>query len=329
MLAELYSWWLARMQELADSLRPNAGGKIADGVVIALGEAGQLRARSRQGGEEQDLSLNEVHGAAGRKPIALRVLPHLVLQKAHVLPTASRADMHQMLRHEMPRITPFQADAVYWQWSSRPIPGDQNRSHVDLTIVPKVTISAALALLAKAGITPRHLEFGAPPYRQIPLASDADEQGSQRIRRSLIWTTGALAACVVLLPFLLQAWEFHRTQAAMDALQDKVHEVETMRQKLNASTAGSDILARERQRTGDVPSILAGVTRVLPDGSYLTDLALRQRQLTIGGRSISAPNLITSFAGDPAFRNASFAAPVTRINGTALDVFSIRAEVSP
>jgi general secretion pathway protein L len=330
MLVELYTWWLARMQELTAPLRSSVGARATDGVVIALGEAGQLHAFLRNGQREDPLGLNEVPRAAGRRPVALQVLPRVVLEKTHTLPSVSAADMHQILRHEMPRITPFQADAVYWQWNSRPVPGDRSRLLVDLTIVPKVTISAALAVLNQLGVVPHHLEVGQPPSRSIPLTMETVGHTSvQAVRRSLVWATGALAAGAVLLPFLLQTWAFHRTQTAMDALQPAVHQVDILRHGINASTAGSDILARERQRTGDVPSILADVTRVLPDGSYLTDLALRQRQLTVGGRSKSAPNLITALSADQAFRNASFAAPVTRINGTELDVFSIRAEVAP
>ena len=87
-------------------------------------------------------------------------------------------------------------------------------------------------------------------------------------------------------------------------------------------------MARELERTGDPLQILATVTHILPDDTYLTDLSLRQRQLTIVGRSSSAPRLITGMSADPTIRNAAFAAPVTRVEGASVDMFSIRAEIA-
>jgi general secretion pathway protein L len=71
------------------------------------------------------------------------------------------------------------------------------------------------------------------------------------------------------------------------------------------------------------------VTRILPDDTFLTDFALRERQMTISGRSASAPRLITLLSADPTLRNTSFAAPVTRIEGATADVFSIKTEIGP
>ena len=94
------------------------------------------------------------------------------------------------------------------------------------------------------------------------------------------------------------------------------------------ATPGGTSWCRKLQRTGDVLQTLAAVTRILPDDTYLTDFSLRERQMTLSGRSASAPRLITGLSADPAIRNTAFAAPVTRIEGATVDVFSIKAEVA-
>jgi general secretion pathway protein L len=71
------------------------------------------------------------------------------------------------------------------------------------------------------------------------------------------------------------------------------------------------------------------VTRVLPDDSYLTELELLQRKLTLSGRSVAAARLIGAFAANGEFRNPSFAAPVTRIEALRQEIFTIVAEVGP
>jgi general secretion pathway protein L len=82
------------------------------------------------------------------------------------------------------------------------------------------------------------------------------------------------------------------------------------------------------ERTGDVLQTVATVTRILPDDTFLTDFSLRERQMTLSGRSASAPRLITGLSADPAIRNTAFAAPVTRIEGATADLFSIKAEIA-
>ena len=91
--------------------------------------------------------------------------------------------------------------------------------------------------------------------------------------------------------------------------------------------AGRGILAQEMDRTGDVLQTLATVTGILPDDTFLTDFSLRERQMTLSGRSASAPRLITDLSADSAIRNAAFAAPVTRVEGATADLFSIKAEI--
>jgi hypothetical protein len=61
----------------------------------------------------------------------------------------------------------------------------------------------------------------------------------------------------------------------------------------------------------------------------LSDLTLKDGDLTIDGQSSNAAKLIAVLSGTQHFQNPSFSAPVTRaINGSA-DLFSIRATVAP
>ncbi|HYZ64615.1 MAG TPA: PilN domain-containing protein, partial [Acetobacteraceae bacterium] len=66
----------------------------------------------------------------------------------------------------------------------------------------------------------------------------------------------------------------------------------------------------------------------LPDDTYLYELSLRDRVLTVSGQSAAAARLIPLLAADPAVRNPAFAAPVTRNETTGAESFSIRAEIA-
>jgi general secretion pathway protein L len=324
-ISELASWWLARMREMTPNfLIDSAGGGHAARVAIEVEQDLTPRAWLLRGGTRQPLSL----GATARLPsttlIVLRVPEAAVLEKPHVLPSASHADIEAMLRHELPRITPFDIDAVYWDWQVRSNSNDRSRLDVVLTIVPKVTIASVLESLERAGVRPKLLEVASD---RLLWLDKADRSRRRRQFTALIWANAALAGIAIVLPFMLQEYQLYQTGSAIDALRSSVAQVEAIRHRIN-SPAAESILQHEALQTGNIPVVLATLTDLLPDDAYLTDFSLRQRQIVIAGRSSAASNLIPILAADPAFKNVAFDSPVTRAIGSNADLFSIRAEVT-
>ena len=330
MLARFLFWWTARIVELLPKSWTDAVAGAPDGVVADLDRTNNLTLSLRSRGKHEPITAGAAARLATRKPVLLRAPPEIVLEKHHVMPTAARRDLDLMLRHELARITPFASEDLFWRWDSHPRPGDRSRIAVTLTMVPKATMAAALEALAKAGIEPRFIETG-PAERPRLLAID-DEAGGPAGRlsiRALAWACACLTVVALALPVLLQELALHATNTAIDDLQPAIKQVEALRSGITADGAGQAVLAREVEHTGDVLRVMATVTRILPDDTYLTDFSLRERQMLLGGRSAAAARLITGLSADSAIRDAAFAAPVTRVEGTTTDVFSIRASVTP
>ena len=154
---------------------------------------------------------------AGRKPVIVRPPPEAVLEKHHVVPTAPRRDLAQLLRHELARITPFPADDLFWRWDGRPKTIDKNRTDVTLTMVPKATIAAALDTLANIGIRPRFIETGpADRPRLLTIDDEATRTTGHVAVRGLAWTCAGLAVIALVLPVLLQELALYSTNSAID-----------------------------------------------------------------------------------------------------------------
>jgi general secretion pathway protein L len=238
--------------------------------------------------------------------------------------------LDQLLRHELARITPFPADDLFWRWDGQPKFGDKSRTDVVLTMVPKQALASAIAALESVGLKPRFVEVGPTNRPRLLAITDGAERSTGLVLfKGLAWACAGLVVIALALPLVRQALALGATDDAIAELRPTIAQVEALRRGLTAEGAGRAVLQRELQRTGDVLQVLATVTRVLPDDTYLTDFALRERQMTISGRSASAPRLITLLSAEPAIRNTAFAAPVTRIEGATADVFSIKAEVAP
>jgi general secretion pathway protein L len=326
MLARFFSWWIARLTELL----PNAAAEAPDGIVIDMSGGQGVVASLRRKRRLQAVNLGAAARLAGRKPVVLRPPPGAELVKHHTVPTAPRRQLDQLLRHELARITPFAADDLFWRWDGHAKFGDKSRTDVVLTMVPKMALAPAIAALESVGLKARFVEVGpAERPRLLAIADGVERSTGPVLFRGLVWVCAGLAVIALALPLLSQTLALRATDAAISELQPAITQVETLRHSLTAEGAGRAVLAQEMQRTGDVLQVLATVTRILPDDTYLTDFALRERQMTISGRSASAPRLITQLSADPSIRNTAFAAPVTRIEGATLDVFSIKAEVAP
>jgi general secretion pathway protein L len=326
MLARFFSWWIARLTELL----PNASAEAPDGIVIDMSNAQAVTASVRRKGRLEPVNLGAAARLAGRKPILLRPPPGAELVKYHTVPTAPKRQLDQLLRHELARITPFPADDLFWRWDGHTKFGDKTRTDVVLTMVPKQALAPAIAALGSVGLKARFVEVGpAGRPRLLAITDGAERSTSPILFKGLACACAGLAVIAAALPPTRQALALRATDAAIAELQPTIAQVEVLRRGLNAEGAGRAVLEAEMQRTGDALQVLATVTRILPDDTFLADFALRERQLTISGRSASAPRLITLLSADPAIRNTAFAAPVTRIDGATADIFSIKAEVAP
>ena len=330
MLARFFFWWTARILELLPKSWTDAVAGAPDGIVAEFDRASNLTVSLRSRGKQEAITTGVAARLATRKPVLLRAPPEIVLEKHHLVPAAARRDLDLMLRHELARITPFASEDLFWGWDSHPKPGDRSRVAVTLTMVPKAALAASFEELAKAGIEPRFIETGSVERSRL-LAVD-DEVGGRTGRlpnRALAWACACLAVVALALPVLQQEFALRATNTAIDDLKPTIRQVEALRRGIADDGAGQAVLAREVEHTGDVLRILATVTRILPDDTYLTDFSLRERQILLGGRSAAAARLITGLSADPGIRDAAFAAPVTRVEGTTTDLFSIRANVTP
>lgn len=330
MLANFFHWWLARISELLPTAWTNTAAGARDGVVVDVHHDQTITTAIRRKGRKEEVTLGVAARLAARNPVLVRPPPDAVLEKNHVVPTLPRRELDQLLRHELARITPFTVEDLFWRWDGRLKTGDKSRTSVTLTMVPKAVLAAALEMVANAGIRPRYIEIG-PAQRPRLLAMDdaAGYSAGRGLTRVLSATCAGLAVVALVLPIVLQQRALNATNRAIDDLQPAIRQVEALRRGITADGAGREVLAQELQRTGDLLQIVATITRILPDDTYLTDFALRDRHMTLGGRSAAAARLITSLSADPAIREAAFAAPVTRIEGATTDVFSIRADIAP
>lgn len=357
MLNDFLTWWAEQMLGLLPArVARSGGGGRSNAMVVAWrpGHPPHLDIGIRRDGQQLpagSFALDPPGIAAachvlaqrGRPPaIVLRGTADQLLERQLTLPLAAERDLGRVLRYEMDRLTPFDADEVFWSCAVERRDRARGTLHLRLSLVAKASVQAATDALRALGTVPAWLEVpvSGGAVRQIDLgAPQADRGRSYRATRVAAGVCGALALAAVCLPFVLQYWQFHAVEARIDAMQPRMAEIDALRRRSANQGTGSNVMSAERARIGDALQVLATITELLPDDTMLTDFSLSQGKLGLGGVSSAASRLIPTLAGDPLIRNPTFVAPVTRAGdgrgegrrgeAARVDRFAIRAELAP
>ena len=328
MFSEFLAWWLQQMAAMLPR-GLSARARYQDAVVVRATASG-LSASRRRGGTESLLGPLEPGGPVlrdlrrRRRPVVVALPPAALLQQSATLPLAAERDLQAVLGHEMDRLTPFAAADLYWTWRVEHRDRAAGRLALRLLLVPKLAVSATLQTLAAAGLRPSAIEVPAGPVLEhLPLQHLAGRRSA-----AAAWVCAALAVALVAVPVIRQERAIARMEDRVQALRPQVAAVDVLRRQIDAGSSSATLLAAEAARVGSPLRALAAVTEALPDDTYLTSFAMRDRKLSLSGRSAAAARLIGALSANPDLRDPAFDAPVTRV-GERSDLFSIRATLAP
>ena len=342
MLRDFLNWWFGQLLELLPERLRGSALTAADATVITpVGDPIKgIAVGLRRGGKETllgqfalDASERLDLPSSSAKPAVLRLTEADVLAKTLTLPLAAERELDQALLFELDRETPFKPDELYWNHRLEAADRQNARLMVRLVLTPKAHLAPLLEALARAELTPVRAEIGDGPDAGFWLPLDSDHRSVERARRPLLKPLAAccalLALAAVVTPFIRQSIAMAKLDQAVAAGRAAAAEADKLRSEIARLVGSADLVMKEREKVGQPLTVLATATRVLPDDSYLTELQLQQRKLTMSGRSAAAARLIAAVAADSQFHNPTFAAPVTRIEALRQEIFTIVTEVAP
>jgi general secretion pathway protein L len=345
MLRDFLLWWFGQLAELLPPALRRSSPAAADATVITpIGDAGQaieaVAVSVRRNGKETPLSrfalgttgLADIRSTGG-KPTVLRLREWDVLGKTVTLPIAAERELGQALEFEMDRETPFAVDEIYWNHRIEAADRENGRLSARLVLVPKARLDPLLGALGQIGLAPRRAEVVDGPDAGFWLPLDGNggrvRHASNRWIRPVAACCAVLALAAIVTPFVRQAVALAALDRELAQGRNAAAEADGLRRQIEQLAGSANIVESEQDKAGRPLAVLAATTRVLPDDTYLTEMELRQRKLTLSGRSAAAARLIGAFAAEDEFSNPAFAAPVTRIEALRMEIFTIIAEVAP
>lgn len=344
MLLDLYQWWIGQLSDCIPERWRRAVSSTQDSLTITpIGLTGPgiatVSINLWSAKRETPLGQFPIAGSElanvprpARLPVVLRLLDSDVLCKTITLPIATERNLRQVLAFEMDRETPFAVEEVLW--AHRVVERDKQRGHLvlRLRLISRDLLLPLFDALAETGtfITRAEVAGGADDGLVLPLDTD----GGQSVRRSrtelLRWASAAICLALVIVavaaPFVRQAWDIAKLDREIAIGRGAAEQTDRLRHDIDRLEGAGDVVKKEREAAGDPLAMLAALTAALPDDTYLTELQQQEHKVTFGGRSAAASRLIGAVAKSDELHNPVFVAPVTRMEATHQEVFSISAE---
>jgi general secretion pathway protein L len=346
-------WWKSELAGMLPFRQARAGKQRRDVLLLEVGDARVTALRCVDGKCHELASVasaggttptaarpageHDLRGLAGVidpeiTPVVIRVCPRQVLNRTVSLPLAAAENLREVLAFEMHRRTPFAADDVYFDFRPLPKrPGDQHL-RVELFLVRRELIDAALALLPSwdlrvAGMT----EIPGIEAEGLLLRLTRPSRGSatSRALTRVLWATNAvLLAAVVAIPLLHQGRQMDALREQVATAKAEAESVTALRQRAENLRADRLFLIDAKRNRPTFVTLLSELTAALPDTTWVQRLEIKTRQVRLRGTSTTASSLIPIIEDSRLFRGAAFDAPVTRNPATGKEQFQLIFEIT-
>lgn len=341
-LAQFLSWWRG---ELLAALPPAWRNWLASEsavLTIAPASEGWLLRRLRGGlieveeqtGNERDA----LAGAAERlrpneetPPRQVLLLPpERTLRRRLTLPLAAEEHIGQVLSFEMDRQTPFRADQVYFDHYIQKRDATARTMLVELLAVPRSVLDQMLQAVAVLPLDAVDVANGDAPagFNLLPADKRAPRV-DKRLRINLI-----LVAATIAMVWLVMHQSLALREQAIEKLSDEVataraaaNQSAELKRQLRDAIEGANFLAKKKAEQAITVDVLAEVTRLVPDDTWLERLSFVGAQVQLQGQSAGADKLIGILTKSSCLANPQFQGIIQPDGATGKDRFSLAADL--
>ena len=297
--------------------RPHSPGHWQAGSRIADDSAAQLRKELARLPRGRKL----LRAGAGRSVVTRLSLP-----------AATRDVLAQVVRNKVESLAPWPISEVLW---GHRIAGSPQAGQiiVDVGIVSRKTAAGLLEKFDAAGV--RISRFEVSHGNEASDGIEIDVHGEAR-RQTMRGRVKAVMSAVLVSALAVGGYGgylSYQTAIEMAAVDDDIAKAQlALRNKGGAGddsqqlTAANILYSRKRE-TRPAIEVLNTLTKLVPDGIWLSVLEIDGKTITIAGRGNEVPGVIETLESSDTFSAVNFASATQRETDAATDSFSISAVV--
>ena len=270
-------------------------------------------------------------------PLGLRLAKAQCFERRVTLPSAARDGFACILSLDIERATPFRRADVYDAFlEDKSVVAPKGQTALRHLIVKRALIDDRVKMLAASGIPVAFADCwddtgGAP--LAIDFFSAAREESAPTPPRTSVNRILALAAVALLGGGAYLA--VSKREAALAVLDAELSAARSQAQALRGKIAnaektfeGAAALANFARRTPNPVGVIDDLTRLLPDGAYLTELQIKDGRVTFAGLADKATDLVALVEASPVFEGAEMTAPVMFDASFGKDQFRMSARLT-
>jgi len=254
----------------------------------------------------------------------------VVLRTEVVMPLAAEASLRQALAYEMDRHTPFQAEEVFYTWRMMSRDREAGQLHFELCVTPREPVEANIELLKRLGLAPTGVDVTSPDGPLgINLLPEALRYRIVNQQDRLNWAIGAVAVFLMAFVMAQSLWlREHQVEAigeAIDNVRAEAMAVQQIRKQIDDAGEAAGFLQSHKIENGYKLEMLAELSSILPEDTYLDRLSMHADTVQMQGKSENAQRLIELINASPYFENASFRGPTRLDNRSGKEIFDLSA----
>ena len=268
------------------------------------------------------------------RPIAVRLDERRALRTTASLPLAAERNLAQVIGFEFERLVPFKQSDAYFAYRVTARDKAAQTIAVELTIVPHVELAKIVAALPGLGFRAAEIQVAGGAGETPTIIPFANENRIARSRsgRRINFALGAVAMLFAIACIAIPLW---RDRATIDSLDVQIanarHQAEAsaaLQKQIDAENRDQRFLIDRKQASPTITELLATLTQLLPDDTYLTELEVKGDEVRMVGLTGSATALLAAIAKSPSFRDASFESSITHDTKTNRERFDIGARIA-
>jgi general secretion pathway protein L len=249
-----------------------------------------------------------------------------VLRTEVVMPLAAEAKLGQALAYEMDRHTPFQAEEIFYCWRILNRDREAGQLHFELFVTPREPVEAQIELLKRLGLKPTGVDVEDPDgLLGINLLPQALRYRIVNRQVRVNWVIAATTVILLVFVMAQSLWlREHQVQAiedAIDGVRAEALVVQQIRKQIEDASDAAGFLQGRKIHNGYKVEVLAELTRILPENTFLDRLSMHAETTQMQGKS-----LINS---SPFFENATFRGPTRLDNRSRKEIFDLSANNTP
>jgi general secretion pathway protein L len=367
-LPRFWRWWMAELEPLVPAASRSALRRWRMRPVIEFGEReavfwrpeivdGEIElaamAKAPLHGDPADIAAvgraamasigADAQGNVAARPprVVVALPPRQLMRKRMVLPAAVEENLEQALSYDLDRHTPFRPEQLYFDAVVVDRDPARKTITVDWVAALKTVVDGARRQAEAWGASVQAVVPGpastVPPQLNLIPSDERPRAGSWR--RWQVWLPLVLIATVALAAVLVPLVQKREYAIALNKQAEEARvqalAADDVRTQLERAQGEYNfVLAKKYAYPGTV-QLLDGVTRVLPDDTWVTQLEMRtslrgketQRDLVLRGESANAGKLIGLLEDSKLVEQAALRSSTTKIQPGPGEIFDLGAQV--